>query len=108
MRIASALLVSLVVSAIVGFFTVGAWLYRAPIGVEWWVVTRFAPGVFPGSVLAVVVLALLAGLGFALVRRAARARVSPERRRFLTGSLAGGAAAVASIGVAGFVAALRS
>jgi hypothetical protein len=111
-------------SALVGFFVVGALLYKAFIGLD--------PAAFPagnvfqaigrallpdvgytiaGAMLAIATLLLVAVLAFLSVRASARARVAeadPERRRFLAGAASGAGAAIGTIVVGGAAGASRA
>ena len=110
-------LVALLGSLVVGFFWSGYYAWRASIGLD---PSAFPLGetlqkiggvIFPsldvalaGLVLALGMLLLLAGLTFWLVRRSRRAevaRVDPQRRTFLTGTVAGGGAALGAVAAGG-------
>ncbi len=119
-----AVLMSLAVAAIAGFALAGRELYRSAIGLE--------PAAFPagetlqavgrtalpkldftvaGVVLALLILLGVALLAFVVVRSAVRAKVAaadPARRRFLTGTASGAAAALGAVVVGGAVAAARA
>ena len=124
MSIRPALLISLAVALVIGFFVTGSLLYRLPIGLEqsaWpagqWIfgqLGRFGEvphGSLVGGVWAGLSLLLPAGLAFWWVRRTVRTRraaIDPGRRSFLTGSAAGAAAALGAIGVSGLTAGARA
>lgn len=111
MRPRSAFLAGLAISLGVGLCYAGAVLYRTfigldpaafPAGARLEALGRLMPNPpsFPLAGLILAALSLLAAgaLTFWLVRRAARAATSPDRRRFLTGAASGaGAALVATV-----------
>jgi len=108
--------VAIVVSLIVGFTWSGYFAWRASIGLDpsafpaGALMQRIGLVVFPnanvavaGLVLALGMLGLLAVATFVLVRGSRRAEVSitdPGRRRFLTGTVAGGAAGAGALAAA--------
>ena len=108
--------ISIVVSLLIGFAWSGYYAYRASIGLD---PTAFPLGellqriglvllpnldvALAGLVLAFGMLLLLAVVTFVVVRRSRRAAVEavdPARRTFLTGSLAGGGAALGALAAA--------
>ena len=117
----NAILSSLTLALLVGFFLVGAVFYRLPEGLNesGWLaggaIFSLLSGSFPGVhgslVGAVWLLVLLLGLGavaFVLVKRARVAGVDPGRRGFLTGAASGAGVALGSILVAGGAAGARA
>jgi hypothetical protein len=109
-----ALLAALAFSLVAGYFAVGHYMYKLPIGLDpsgflWgpWLAAHV-----PHGPVALIVASLLAiaAVCFAIVRagvRAQRAAVDPSRRSFLTGAGAGAGAALGSVLVAGVAGAAR-
>jgi predicted aldo/keto reductase-like oxidoreductase len=106
----TAVLLSLALALVVGFFGFGGTFYKAAVGLD--------PSAFPlgsllhpvgqvvvpdlgmtqaGVVLALLTLLLVPVVAFVWVRRAARANVDPARRRFLTGTAAGAGTALGAL-----------
>jgi uncharacterized protein len=121
MRTRSAVLLSLALALGLGFAVTGPLLYRTPIGLDasgfpaggaiYGLVAAVSPGAngsVVGLVWTVVSLLALAALAFVWVRGRARAGLSPERRRFLSGAASGAGAAVGALLVGGGAAAARA
>ncbi len=114
----------LVVSAALGFWIAGGFLYRAAIGLDpsafpaGGLMTRLGQVIFPslqlsvaGVMLCILTVLALGVASFLLVRAAVRSRVAatdPGRRGFLTGSLGGGLAALGAVAAGGAAAAGRA
>ena len=120
-RRTTAILGSLGLAVLAGFFGFGGTFYRAAIGLE--------PGAFPlgrpldaigqlylpdvgmtrGAVTLALGFLLVAGIvAFVWVRSASRAAADPARRSFLTGTVAGGATALGAMTLGGAVGAARA
>ncbi len=94
----NAVLFSLALALVAGFFLVGAWAYQLPIGLDS-PTLMLAAG---GSLLAIAV------FGFWITKRSVAENVDPSRRGFLTGAGSGLGVAVGSIVVGGAAAASRT
>ena len=119
----NAIIASLVFAAVAGYFVIGHYLYKLPVGLDssaflaGEALQRLALLVDPGLqhaasglVLLILSLLIVGAIVFLVVRSAVRARaaaVDPERRGFLTGAGAGAGAALGSIVIAGGIGAAR-
>ena len=120
----SAIVVSLVLALVVGFFVTGHFIYQGAIGLDpsgfpagqaiQSIAEVFAPDLttaMGGVVWIALSLLAVAALAFFVVRSAVRARVAsvdPSRRRFLTGAGWGAGTAFVSLVIAGAAAAGRA
>jgi hypothetical protein len=120
----TAVIGSLVFALIAGYFVVGHYLYKVPIGLDQSgflagdlmhaIGIRFQPdamNAMSGVVLLMLSLFAIGAIGFFVTRAAVRKRVAsidPARRSFLTGAGAGAGVAIGGITLAAVAGALRS
>ncbi len=119
----AALITSLLLALVAGYFVTGHYLYKVPIGLD---ESAFLAGealqklalwykpdlnnAASGAILLLLSVLAIAAIAFFLVRHAVRAKVDsvdPGRRGFLTGAGAGAGAALGSLLVGGAMAAAR-
>ena len=120
-RRTAAVLGSLALALVAGFFGFGGTFYRAAIGLEPGAFALGGPldaigrlylpdvGMTRGAVTLAILFLLLAGIvAFVWVRSTFRATADPSRRSFLTGGVAGGATALGAVALGGAVGAARA
>jgi len=102
----NAALCALALSLVVGYFVIGHYLYKAPIGLDssafllgnW--IQSLAPSAqhaIAGPIWALAALFAVIAVSVWLVRRAVAGRVDPERRSFLTGAGSSAGIAIGSL-----------
>jgi hypothetical protein len=102
----NAVLCALALSLVVGYFVIGHYLYKAPIGLDSsafllgdWIqsLVPSAQHAIAGPIWAIAALLAVMAVSVWLVRRAVAGRVDPERRSFLTGAGSSAGIAIGSL-----------